>query len=268
MKTIFKLTILSGAAISAAIATPVAAAPQSVLTEFEGRYVEPKGQFAPLQQSRLQAPKNAGIFGSTYGDVYDYESGHCGRDCAAPTTRTYRPAVTPQFRPTVTQQRSAVRKVTQFKCWDGEIVATESGCKPQTITKTIPQFRCWDGEVVTDQNGCKPQTVTRQRQAQTSTSSYGSSSYTSGPSRQNCPAGTAIQSDGTCLDLSSNIGSTYSGSSIYSSGSSYSSGNSGSSSVSCPSGTVKQADGICLGSNSSTYSNPYAGLSVELYTGN
>lgn len=258
MKTIFKFTILSGAAITAAIATPVAAASQSVLTEFD---VTPQSQFAPLQQSRLQAPKYAGIFGSTYGNIYDYESGHCGKDCAAPTTRSYvpavtqpyRPAVTQTYRPAVTQQSSTLRKITQFKCWDGEIVATENGCKPQTITTAIAQFRCWDGEVVTDQNGCKPQTVTRQRQVQTSSSSYGSSSYTSGTSRQNCPSGTAIQSDGTCLDLSSNISSTYSGSSSYNSGSSYSSGYSGSSSVSCPSGTVKQADGICLGSNSSSY---------------
>lgn len=257
MKTLFKFTILGGAAITLAIATPVAAAHQTNFLSGQFASQSALAEFAPLQRRDLQAPKYVGIFGSTYGNIYDYESGHCGKDCAAPTTRTYRPAVI--------SQPNTLRKVIQFKCWDGELVATETGCKPQTITKTIPQYRCWDGEIVTDIDGCKPQTVTRQRQVQTSASSYGSTSYTSGSTRQNCPAGTAIQSDGTCLDLSSNTGSAYSGSSSYINSTSFSSGYSGSSAVSCPSGTVKQSDGICLGSNSSSYANPYAGSPVELY---
>lgn len=347
MKAIFNLTILGGTAIIAAIAIPVSAgsqtnflrgqfAPQSAISEFEGRYVEPQSQYAtqtqyvseqsqnvPWQHKRLQAPsyspapsytqapsytgassytevssnhvlpRAAGIFytddntkirsgnrafskyassksRSTYGNVYDYESGHCGSNCAAPTPRYYRPVITQQYRPAVRQTRSVLRKVTQYKCWDGEIVATQNGCKPQTITKTIPQFRCWDGEVVTDQNGCKPQTVTRQVQA--STSSYSSSSNTSGSNRQDCPSGTSLQTDGTCLESSYNTGSTYSGGSSYGSGSSYSGGDT----ANCPSGTVKQSDGTCLESTSSgyitgsteSYVNPYAGSSVELFTGN
>ena len=343
MKALFKLTILSGAAITAAIAVPVAAgsqtnflrgqfAPQSSIAEFEGRYVEPQSQYAtqtqyvseqsqyvPWQHKRLQAstysqassysqpssniqvssdhifPRTAGIYytddnrkirsgnraysdyassksSSTYGNVYDYESGHCGSDCVTPTPRYYRPVITQQYRPAVRQTRSVLRKVTRYKCWDGEVVATQNGCKPQTITKTIPQFRCWDGEVVTDQNGCKPQTVTRQVQASTSSyssSSFGSSSSTSGSNRQNCPSGTTLQTDGTCLETGGyNTGSTFSGSSSYGSGSSYSSGYSGGNSAECPSGTVKQSDGTCLESNSSGYISPYAGSSVELFTGN
>ena len=211
---------------------------------------------------------------STYGNVYDYESGHCGSDCAAPAPRYYRPVITQQYRPAVRQQSSALRKITQYKCWDGEVVATENGCRPQTITKTIPQFRCWDGEVVTDQNGCKPQTVTRQVQAPISapssydSSSYGSISSTSGSDRQDCPSGTSLQTDGTCLETGGyNTGSTYSGGSSYGSGSSYNSGYSGGNSANCPSGTVKQTDGTCLESNSSGYVSPYAGSSISPYAG-
>lgn len=346
MKAIFKLTILGGAAITAAIAIPVYAgsqtnflrgqfAPQSTIAEYEGRYVQPQSQYAtaqtqyvsgqsqyvPWQHKRLQAqsytqassytgapsytevssnhvlPRAAGIYytddnrkvrsgsrayskyassksRSTYGNVYDYESGHCGSDCAAPAPRYYRPVITQQYRPAVRQQSSALRKITQYKCWDGEVVATENGCKPQTITKTIPQFRCWDGEVVTDQNGCKPQTVTRQVQAPISapssydSSSYGSISSTSGSDRQDCPSGTSLQTDGTCLETGGyNTGSTYSGGSSYGSGSSYNSGYSGGNSANCPSGTVKQTDGTCLESNSSGYVSPYAGSSISPYAG-
>ena len=54
------------------------------------------------------------------------------------------------------------REVTQYRCWNGEVVSTVDGCAPQTVTQTVQQYRCWDGEVVTDIKGCKPKTVTRE----------------------------------------------------------------------------------------------------------
>jgi len=305
MKTVLKITLLVGAAASA-IALPVSAgnngndlrgmfSPQSTVSEFEGRFVQPQSHDISWQERRLQAPskyaqasrvqqegvryysaeeyynrntyqpqqqvhKKKSWFGLGYGNVYDYESGPCRGACAKPAAvRTYAP------RPTYTQ---SYRQITQYKCWDGEIVSNSNGCKPQTITKTIPQYRCWDGEVVTDVNGCKRQTVTREvvRQVESNQSSYGTTSQSSyGSTSAQCPSGTIKQTDGTCLESSSASipSSSYGSSSSYNSGSSFS----GSIPTNCPSGTTAQSDGTCLEGGSSSYSNPYAGSSVEIYTG-
>jgi len=283
MKTALTITLLlSGVA---AIAIPVSAG--HPLAEFEGRWNGSSHQSSSYVPSshvqgenvryysadeyysqrapQLRGFSNAGHgsyghkakksrFG--YGNIYDYESGHCGHDCAPAPVQTYsRP--TYHYRPAPQQ---TYRQITQYKCWDGEIVDTTDGCKPQYITTTIPQFRCWDGEIVTDENACKRQTITRQV-ASTGYSSSHSSSLTTIPT--NCPSGTTAQSDGTCLE------SSYSSPS-YGSSSSYSSSSSsfgGTVPTNCPSGTIAQSDGTCLESSSSNYSNPYTGSSVEIFSG-
>lgn len=300
MKTHLKITLLAcSAAMAATVSAPVAAgdhfaglrgmfSPQAAVSEFEGRFAQPQSHDMSWQQRRLQAPTNYAQpatshasshasshnyyapqrrtesysrFGSQgskskYGNVYDYESGRCGDACAPAPRRVYvpRPAYyAPQ--PTV-----SYRQVTQYKCWDGEIVATQDGCKRQTITQTIPQYRCWDGEVVTDVNGCKRQTVTREVTRMVDNTHHSSNAV-------NCPSGTSKQSDGTCLETSSapmtSYGSGYSG---------YQNQSSSSSSfpTNCPSGTSAQSDGTCMEGGSSGYTNdytsPYSGSSVELFS--
>ena len=58
--------------------------------------------------------------------------------------------------------RPVERTITQYRCWDGEVVSDVNACKRETVTQTVQQYRCWDGEVVSDINGCKRQTVTRE----------------------------------------------------------------------------------------------------------
>ena len=58
--------------------------------------------------------------------------------------------------------RPVERTVTQYRCWDGEVVSDVNACKRETVTQTVQQYRCWDGEVVSDINGCKRQTIERQ----------------------------------------------------------------------------------------------------------
>ena len=314
MNTLFKLTLVAGVVASAFnIPAPAEAglfsglrgmfAPQSDVSAFEGRFIQSQNaawQHAPVQHAQSSyhtsnyvpssaRPAEPGVryytaqeyYGqnrrkvkmakrSTYGNIYDYESGHCGSKCAAPV-RTY-------ARPTSYRPVQTYRQITQYKCWDGEIVATSDGCKRQTITQTIPQYRCWDGEIVTDENGCKRQTVTREviRTASTApTYNHTNTSAWSGSasSTANCPSGTAKQTDGTCLEISSSPITSYDSSSSYSSSSSYGSGStySGSIPTNCPSGTTAQSDGTCLESGSSSFTNsysssPYAGSSVELFS--
>ena len=206
-------------------------------------YVSPQSN---IENYRYQKPKK-----SKYGNVYDYESGRCGTDCApAPIQRYYRPI-----------QRTYTAPQTQYyRCWDGEIVANSNGCKAKTVTQTIPQYRCWDGEVVTDRKGCKLKTVTREVYAEPTTS-Y-SNSYSSGSSTTaNCPSGTSKQSDGTCLESSSTSFTSYGSGSSYNSSPSY-----GSIPTNCPAGTIAQSDGTCLESAAPSYSSPYSGASVEFFS--
>lgn len=203
---------------------------------------------APQSYAMPSAKMRSRKFG--YGNVYDYESGHCGQACAAPMPRPM-----PQYRTYTApvQPVQTYRQITQYKCWDGEIVSTNDGCKRQTITKTIPQFRCWDGEIVTDENGCKRQTITREVM---STRSSGSIS-----TPVNCPSGTTAQADGTCLESSSMPMTSYdSGFSSYNSQPSFSS-----MPTNCPSGTTAQSDGTCMEGGSSGYTSPYAGSSIDLF---
>ena len=230
----------------------------------------------------VQAPKRSGWGlgnGWGFGNVYDYESGsHCGKKCApAPVVQRYVPR--PTYAPVRQQYQQTYRQVTQYRCWDGEIVATQSGCKPQTTTVEVKQYRCWDGEVVTDVNGCKTQTVTREvtrtvdstpsySGSSSSYSSSSSSAWTGGGTPTNCPAGTSAQSDGTCLEISSSSSSFSSHDSGFSSSSSsYGSGSSfgGTIPTNCPSGTTAQSDGTCLEGGYSDFTSPFAGSSVELF---
>lgn len=219
MKTLLKITLLVGTAAST-IALPVSAGEHmaglrgmsnayTAVSEFESRYNTPVSQhmdwqhrqlpqvetktryvssrFAPSSHtqgtsSRYGAPKPQAQ--SKYGNVYDYESGHCGQACAAPIQRRV-PAYATYAMPA--QPTYTAPSITQYKCWDGEIVTDENGCKRETITQTIPQFRCWDGEIVTDENGCKRQTITRQV-------------LTTASAPVECPMGTTPQSDGTCME--------------------------------------------------------------------
>ena len=203
----------------------------------------PKYYSVPQSYAMPRAKKRLRKFG--YGDVYDYESGRCGQGCAAPT-----PRYVPQYRSyTVPMQPvQTYRQITQYKCWDGEIVNTEDGCKRQTITQTIPQFRCWDGEIVTDENGCKRQTITREVKSTRSSNSFSSP--------VNCPSGTTAQSDGTCLESSSMPVTSYGSNSSFSS-----------TPTNCPSGTTPQSDGTCMEGGSSAYTSPYAGASIDLFRG-
>ena len=191
------------------------------VNEFEGRFTQPKPH-SSWQERRLQAPTYAQptYHGysqsytsshrrvenyryqkpqkSKYGNVYDYESGHCKTACAPAPIRAYRPVQYTYY---------TAPQIQQYRCWDGEIVANSNGCKDITETITIPQFRCWDGEIVTDSKGCKLKTVTREVYAEP-TPSYNSTPV-------NCPSGTTAQSDGTCLESAyPSYSSPYSGSSV------------------------------------------------------
>ena len=293
MKTFLKVTLLAASAVSA-IALPVSAGshyaelrglsdPYDTIAKFEGlqssqarhdtlwqhnqlsqriaepRYVSskfspsynPVGEYynAPKSYAVPRANKRLRKFG--YGNVYDYESGHCGQACAAPTPRPL-PRYISYSVPT--QPVQTYRQITQYKCWDGEIVNTSDGCKRQTITQTIPQFRCWDGEIVTDENGCKRQTITRQV-----LSTHNSSNFSI---PLNCPSGTTAQSDGTCLESSSMPVNSYGSASDYSNNSSFNT-----TPTNCPAGTTAQSDGTCMEDGLSGYTSPYAGSSINLFRG-
>lgn len=94
---------------------------------------------------------------------------------------------------------------------------------------------------------------------------YGGATSTYSHETADCPSGTTLQPDGTCLQGGGYSGSTYtgpisSGSVGYSSG--YSSGSSYSSSVAdCPSGTSRQPDGTCMQNSGTSYSSYSSGSS-------
>lgn len=247
--------------------------------EFEGHFSQSASQNTTWQERRLRTTTYPQSYGSPhrtaennyprdisqkqrqskrakYGNIYDYERGHCGKECAsAPVQTYYRPAVQPV----------TYRQITEYRCWDGSIVADANSCAPQTITQSIPQYKCWDGEVVTDVDGCKRQTIT-QEVSRTRDTAYGSSYQTSAPTDVECPSGTSKQSDGTCLQFSSQSSSIPTTS--YGSTSTYSGSNYSSLPTNCPSGTTAQSDGTCMEVTSSYDSNPFAGASVELFGGN
>jgi len=240
------------------------------------RYYTAEEYYGRNQLTGQLAPKAAKRPRFGFGDIYDFESGRCGKACAAPApVRVYSPRPT-YYAPAVRQQ--PVRQLAGYRCWNGEIVQDKNGCERQTISQTIPQYRCWDGEVVTDKNGCKRQTITREVVRQVNPSPVSSSptrstSFNSASTPVNCPSGTSIQADGTCLQFSSTPTSSFdSGSSFSSSSSSsYGSGSSFSGGIptNCPSGTIAQTDGTCLESGGSTdFSNPFTGSSVEIFSGN
>ena len=88
-------------------------------------------------------------------------------------------------------------------------------------------------------------------------SSATSFSSTTSSEPVNCPAGTSLQSDGTCLQSGSSssfsTGTTFSsGSSTTYSTPSYSAPTTSSEPVNCPAGTSLQSDGTCLQSGSSS----------------
>lgn len=223
--------------------------------------------------SAYQAPKRKK---SKFGNIYDYESGNCGKDCGstAPAQIYYQPAPQTTYR----------TQITGYQCWNGEVVSDPQSCAKQTKTVSIPQFQCWDGEIVTDANGCKLKTITKEvyvSQPSTSSQSFSSNSFSSSSSTApaaNCPSGTSKQSDGTCLQSSAFSDSSFSSGSYptasYGSGSNYSSSSSlsNSSSISsyptnCPSGTTAQSDGTCLEGAATSY-NSFAGSSIEIFDNN
>ncbi len=87
----------------------------------------------------------------------------------------------------------------------------------------------------------------------TSTYTGGTSTYTTGATVE-CPAGTTLQSDNTCLQGGSYSGNSYSSTTTSSytpsTTTSYSSG-----SVECPAGTSLQSDNTCMQSGGSSYSS-------------
>lgn len=129
---------------------------------------------------------------------------------------------------------------------------------------------------------CAPQAQTQSYQAPVQQyvqpTTYAQQSYStqsfSAPAA-NCPSGTTMQADGTCMQQSySAPTSSYSSTPSYSSGTSYSSTSSfGGETAACPSGTTTQADGTCMqsgssfGSTTSSYGSGSSFSSGSSYSG-
>jgi len=243
-------------------------------------------------------------YGSSYGNVYDYESGHCGNACAPAQLQTH----SSRYGSAVTQPRyvQPTYVAPQMPIAPGPVYVdcrATGTCAPQPTTVYTQPVQTYSAPVQTSyqtqsyqaqataecpagttpqsDGTCMQSSYSAPTTSYGSSSSYSSSSY-SAPSSSlpaECPAGTIAQSDGTCMQSGSSSFSTsssYSGSSYSDSSSSYGSGSSysGGTPTNCPSGTVAQSDGTCMESGSSasygsgsTYDNAYSGGSVELYTG-
>lgn len=177
---------------------------------------------------------------SRYGNIYDYESGRsCGQACApaAPIAtqapaRYGAPVAAPVYRPAPVYNPAPV----YVDC------VTAGTCAPQPQTVYTAPTQTYTAPA---------QTYTAPVQSYSSATTY-SSPVSSEP--VNCPAGTSLQSDGTCLQSGSS--SSFSTGTTYSSGSSttYSTpsySTTSSEPVSCPAGTTAQSDGTCLQGSSS-----------------
>lgn len=192
---------------------------------------------------------------SRYNTHYDFERGpNCGSTCSAtmPTSTRYGSGpvhTAPAYVPPAPIASGPVY-----------VDCTQIGtCAPavgMVQTQTLPA----NGQIRI------PDTYIESYQAPAP--SYSTQSYSSSTLPAECPSGTTMQSDGTCMQSSSySSGSTYTGSTSYSSGTSSSTtyggttsyGTTSSSSfggtADCPSGTTMQSDGTCMQMGSSSYSS-------------
>lgn len=220
----------------------------------------------------------SGQASSRYGNVYDYES---GQGCA-PSACTTAPAVTSSrygssgyvqqapVNPVPVMQAAPAMQVSPGVVYaDCSVLGANCGMNTastytsSSYTNVAPTY----SQSYTSGADC-PAGTTMQTDgtcmqssytAPASTSSYSSSTYSSGEMAE-CPAGTSKQSDGTCMQSSS-----YSSTTSYSSGSSYSTSTASMGApVNCPAGTTAQSDGTCMqGSGVSAYT----GGTATIYSG-
>lgn len=167
-----------------------------------------------------------------------------------------------------------------------------SGCAPVAPAPVyadcgqIGQMACGDSSVQMYEPAPAPVYVAPEPAytAPATTSYSGATSYSSSASVE-CPAGTTLQSDNTCLQgsssystgvISSGTTSSYSSGTVssYPSTTSYSSSHSSGGNVSCPSGTTLQSDNTCLQvsgssviSSGTSYSSGTTYSSGTSYTG-
>lgn len=215
-----------------------------------------KSAFAVVATAGLTLSAYAGNSSSRYGgpSVYDYESGGQCNSAACAQGGQY--------------SAQHMRTAPTSSRYGGTCGASmTNNCAPTQRYGHQQSMPVSPGVVYVDcatMGTCAPQPSyqqqTYQAPAQTysqpTTSyaqSYNTQSY-SAPMAQaaDCPAGTTMQSDGTCMQSSYGSTSSYSSTPSYSSGTSYSSTSSyGGETVACPSGTSKQPDGTCMQTGSS-----------------
>lgn len=218
-----------------------------------------KSAFAMVATAGLTLTAYAGNGSSRYGgpSVYDYESGgSCHTAACAQGGQQHvqtAPATTRYGAPAQHQNHGYQSSMTVSPGPVYVDCAAMGTCAPQPQAYQQPTY-----QAPAPQQYVQPTTYAQQ--------SYTAQSY-SAPAA-NCPSGTTMQSDGTCMQASYNSTSSYSSTPAYSSGSSYSSSSSyGGEAVACPSGTSKQSDGTCLQSGSSYgSSSSYSSGSTSSYS--
>jgi len=184
-----------------------------------------------------------------YGNVHNYESGHCGNACVpggAVQTNASRYGQGVQ-QPAFSQRQFYSQP--SFPVSPGPVYVdcrATGTCTPQpTTVYTQPA-----------QTYIQPAQTTYTAPAKTFTQSF--QTTTQAPAQ--CPAGTTPQSDGTCLQGSSFSSSTFSApASSYGSSSSF--GSTSSLPAECPAGTTPQSDGTCMESSFSSTSSFDSGSS-------
>ena len=181
---------------------------------------------------------------SRYGDIVAYEGGaqNCAPSACAPATTTVEASRYGSVQ-TVQPAYNAAPVVV-----DCSVFGTP-GCGQQVVAQ--------------------PTTVYTQPVQQSYTQSY-AQTYAAEP--VNCPAGTTLQADGTCMQS----GSSYSSGTTYSSTTTYSAP-SAAMTADCPAGTTMQPDGTCLQGSGGmsmstqtytpTYSQPSTAMMVDCPAG-
>jgi hypothetical protein len=208
-----------------------------------------KSAFAVVATAGLTLTAYAGNNSSRYGgpSVYDYESGgQCSSAaCAQGAYAGGRYGAShggqhTQTAPTVSRYGGTCGASMGNNCVQPQ---------PYSYQQSMPVS---PGVVYVDcatMGTCAPQQSVQTYQAPTTSyaQSYSTQSY-SAPMAQaaDCPAGTTMQSDGTCMQSSYSSTPSYSSATTYSSTSSY-----GGETVPCPAGTSKQSDGSCMQTGSS-----------------
>lgn len=217
-------------------------------------YAIRNGLIAALGVSGLVLSACAGHQGNRYASIYDFESGgDCGNACGT----TYQPPVSDCGQTTYGGCAGSVPTITHVQPMptttysSGTIGGSGySSGGSYTTGGTISSGSYSTGGTISSGSYSSGGTI-----SSGGYSTGGYSSFSSSTAPAECPAGTVMQPDNTCLQTS---GSSFSGISSSAGSTGYTSTTTTTSiadAVTCPAGTMQQADGTCLqtGGASSSY---------------